>query len=366
MTTRRDLLVTLAGLMAGNVACAAIRPLDLDLDRGLVKIGFGSCVSQREEQHIWSSILEKQPDLFLLLGDGVYPEHEGEELPVLESIERAYAHAATRQEMADFRSKVKTVAMWDDNDYGGSDIGKTFAHKQRSRDLFLDFWCDEIEAEIRRRDSGIYGLWEFGKADRRIQLIVPDLRYSRSEWAQTEESVHKELGDSGFGPYKPLLGDNVSMLGEQQWSWLESCLKRPAHLRIIVSSIQLIPEGRGWESWSNFPAEKQKLFELIDSAAAEGVIIVSGDSHYGEVSYDAATGIGYPLWEITSSGMTEVWPVPGPNPARVGPAYPVRNFGLITVNWLTKDPIIVTELFDDNGDRLRQLSLQLSSLRRNS
>lgn len=366
MITRRELLTALAGLMASTVACAAKRPFELDLDKGLMRIAFGSCVSQREEQHIWSSVLEKRPDLFLLLGDGVYPEHEGEELPVLESIERAYAQAATRQEMADFRRKVPTIAMWDDNDYGGSDIGKTFAHKQRSRDLFLDFWCGEKEAEIRRRESGIYGLWEFGSADRRVQLIVPDLRYCRSEWAQSEESVRQELSDSGFGPYRPLLGANVSMLGERQWRWLESCFRRPASLRLVFSSIQLIPEGRGWESWSNFPAEKQRLFELINKTGAEGVMIASGDSHYGEISYDEAAGIGYPLWEITSSGMTEVWPVPGPNPSRVGAAYPVKNFSLITINWLTDDPVIVAELFDENGDRLRQLSVQLSSLRRHT
>lgn len=350
-------------MVAGNVASAAKQVFELEVDNGLMKIGFGSCVSQRKEQHIWSAILEKRPDIFLLIGDCVYPEHEGEQFPILESIQRAYAQAATRQEMADFRSRVKTIAMWDDNDYGGSDIGKSFAYKQQSRDRFLDFWCDKGEAAIRRRESGIYGLWEFGSVDQRVQLVVPDLRYCRSEWAQTEASVRQELGDNGFGPYKPLLGAGVTMLGEEQWCWLEECLNRPARLRIIVSSIQLIPEGRGWESWSNFPAEKQRFLDLINLTGAEGVMVVSGDTHYGEVSYEKAAGLDYPLWEITSSGMTEAWPVPGPNPSRVGSAYPMKNFGLITINWLTDDPIIVVELFDDNGGRLRQLSLQLSSLR---
>jgi alkaline phosphatase D len=268
--------------------------------------------------------------------------------------------------MADFRSKVPTIAIWDDNDYGGSDIGKTFAHKRRSRDLFLDFWCSEAEAEARRRPSGIYGLWEFGAPDRRVQIIVPDLRYCRSEWAQTEAAVRQELGDSGFGPYKPLVADDVSMLGERQWAWLEDCLRRPAELRLFVSSIQLVPEGRGWESWSNFPSEKQRLLDTIQSTGAKGVFVLSGDSHYGEVSYDDKTGIGYPLWDVTSSGMTEEWTVPGPNPSRIGSAYPQTNFGLVTVNWLTADPMIVVELYDETGGRLRQLSVLLSSLRRHA
>ena len=363
MISRRELIAAFAGLLAGNSVFAK-QPFDIGVDKSIVKIAFGSCVSQRRKQHVWEAILEKSPDLFVMLGDGVYPEHEEDDLPIMESIERAYDHAATRHEMVNFKSEIETIAIWDDNDYGGSDIGRTFSDKKQSRDLFLGFWCDEDQALARTREDGIYGLWELGAAERRIQIIVPDLRFCRSEWAQTEDSVRKQLGDSGFGPYKPLLGDDVTMLGEKQWRWLERCFKRPAEIRILFSSIQVIPQGRGWESWSNFPAERQRLFDLIKSTEAEGLFVASGDTHYGEFSYEADSGVGYPLWEVTSSGLTESWPVPGPNPSRVGPAHPVPNFGLLTVNWVADDPVLAMELFDDKGKRLRQLSIQLSSLSR--
>jgi alkaline phosphatase D len=154
------------------------------------------------------------------------------------------------------------------------------------------------------------------------------------------------------------------MLGETQWAWLASCLSKPARLRVLVSSIQLVAEGRGWESWSNFPAEKQRLLDLIRSTEAQGVVVLSGDTHYAEVSRQDDSVLGYPVWEFTSSGLTEFWPSPGPNPNRVGRAYPQTNFGLLTVNWLVDRPMIVGEIFAAGGRRLRQESILLDTLSR--
>lgn len=362
MLSRRRLLAGLLGAIAADPLLAKSQPFGSNTNKGLFRIGFGSCVSQRRDQAIWEHIAARNPDVFVMMGDGVYPEHEGEELPVLESIERAYEHARTRTELATFREHVDTIAIWDDNDYGGSDIGASFAHKCRSRDLFLEFWASDNESAIRRREDGIYGLWEFGSEGQRTQIIVPDLRFCRSEWAQTESELRAQLGKSGFGPYKPTASHDMVMMGERQWRWIEECLSRPAEMRILVSSIQLVAEGRGWESWSNFPHEKARLLELIKKAGADGVLIISGDTHYGEVSLDASSPVGYPLWEITSSGLTESWPTPGPNPHRVGPAYPTTNFGMLTVNWASSRPMIVTELYSGNGERLRQQSLFLDDL----
>ena len=35
-------------------------------------IGFGSCLKQTRPQPIWESVLEKRPDIFILLGDNIY------------------------------------------------------------------------------------------------------------------------------------------------------------------------------------------------------------------------------------------------------------------------------------------------------
>lgn len=362
MATRRQILAAMLSGLASRSIQADLSAFVSDVDPAVFKIAFGSCVSQRADQAFWSQILVKDPAVFVMMGDGVYPEHEGETLPVLEAIEAAYRQAAKRTELADFRKRVPVIAIWDDNDYGGSDIGASFAHKHRSRELFLDFWATPEEQRIRNREAGIYGLWEFGSDARRVQVIVPDLRYCRSEWAQNEAEYLETLRSSGFGPYVARGGAEVSMLGETQWRWLAACLRRPARVRLLVSSIQCLPEGRGWESWSNFPAEKARLLKLVRDTRAEGLVILSGDSHYGEVSRLDGSELAYPLWEITSSGLTEVWPTPGPNPYRIGDAYAETNFGLIHVNWLNVPPMIVLELYSTSGERLRQETLLLDEL----
>jgi alkaline phosphatase D len=366
MANRRQILGAILGGFAARQLSAATQLFESDLDPALFKIAFGSCVSQRKEQGIWSRILAHEPQAFIMLGDGVYPEHEGADRPILEQIEAAYKQAATRTELSDFREQVPVIAIWDDNDFGGSDIGAIFEHKRRSKELFLDFWATAEEKAIRDRESGIYGMWEFGSEDRRTQIIVPDLRYCRSEWVQTEPSYIEALRASGFGPYTTNNAADLSMLGETQWRWLEECLRRPARVRILASSIQCVPEGRGWESWSNFPAEKARLLNLVRDTRAEGLVILSGDSHYAEISRLDNSVVEYPLWEATSSGLTEMWPIPGPNPHRVGVAYPQTNYGLMHINWVSDRPMIVFEVYSENGVRLRQQSVMLDSLRFNT
>ena len=74
-------------------------------------------------------------------------------------------------------------------------------------------------------------------------------------------------------------------------------------LRIIASSIQLIPTEHCWEKWANFPKERIRMFELLRTTDASGVIVISGDRHLGEISVLPLDYLGYPLYEITSSGL---------------------------------------------------------------
>jgi alkaline phosphatase D len=97
------------------------------------------------------------------------------------------------------------------------------------------------------------------------------------------------------------------MLGEAQWAWLAERLREPADLRLVVSSIQVLAEGHGWERWGNLPGERARLFDLIGATGANGVVLLSGDRHIGGL-YREPAGVPYPLTEITSSGINQVFP----------------------------------------------------------
>ena len=100
VANRRQILGAILGGLAGRPLGAATQLFESDVDPALLKIAFGSCVSQRKEQGIWSRIAAHEPQAFVMMGDGVYPEHEGADRPVLEQIEAAYEQAATRTEQA--------------------------------------------------------------------------------------------------------------------------------------------------------------------------------------------------------------------------------------------------------------------------
>jgi alkaline phosphatase D len=103
-------------------------------------------------------------------------------------------------------------------------------------------------------------------------------------------------------------------------------------LRLLVSSIQVLAEGHGWERWGNLPRERQRLFDLIGRTGAQGVVFVSGDRHLGAL-YQETDRTPYALVEMTSSGLTKSYRSGEPGPNRLGAPYGEINFGLVDIDW---------------------------------
>ena len=138
------------------------------------------------------------------------------------------------------------------------------------------------------------------------------------------------------GWYLPVTDTSTTILGAEQWSWLEKQLEKKADLRIIASSVQVVSQEKGMECWGKFPHQRKYLFDLIKKTKANGVVFVSGDVHFSEISL-AKTG-PYPLYDFTSSGITnssESWSKTV-NSLRVGNVYAKNNFGLISIDWANK------------------------------
>jgi alkaline phosphatase D len=156
------------------------------------------------------------------------------------------------------------------------------------------------------------------------------------------------------------------MLGEEQWKWLEEQLRLPAEIRLIVSSIQVVPEDHHWETWANLPLERQRLFQLIRTTGAEGVLFLSGDRHLGELSMMDG-GVGYPLFDLTSSGLNvahhEKWRKQEPNRHRVATMNLGDNFGVVEIDWERADPRISLQIRDVDGDIAIQRKIPLSLLK---
>ncbi|MEM9235025.1 MAG: alkaline phosphatase D family protein, partial [Pseudomonadota bacterium] len=206
--------------------------------------------------------------------------------------------------------------------------------------------------------DGTYYARSFGPDGQRIQIIMLDTRFFRSELTRSDE-----YGTPGKERYIPASGPHQDMLGDDQWTWLSNELRKPADLRLIVSSIQILPDVHGWESWDKLPRERDHLFELINESGAEGVVFVSGDRHAAFL-YEDKSVLPYPAYEITSSSLNV--PVREENDEidtrQIGAGFGPANYGEISIDWALGDVDLI--LRDEKGEAVRDTKIAIASLSR--
>ncbi len=323
----------------------------------LQKILFGSCSNQDKPMPIFDAINKEQSDLFIFLGDNIYGDTKN-----MQVLADKYQRLGKNKGFAQLRKTTPLIAIWDDHDLGENDAGAQYPEKEASRKLMLDFWDTPKDSPRYTQKHGLYTSYMYGNDAQKVHVIMPDLRWNRTPLLSVSKQQYKnQRSPKNEGPYIANHAKNASLLGEVQWQWLEKELQKPAKITVIASSIQLLPEFTGWESWANFPNDRQRLFDLINKYQVNGVIIISGDSHWGEMS-QVKDAVAYPLWEVTSSGLTEEWKKVSPNIHRVGQYIDHINYGEISIDWQATDPLITLSLKDQQGTLFSQQKIKLSTL----
>jgi len=287
--------------LASAKSAQAITPMPSKaLPKNLSRIAFGSCLSEKEDQSIWTKIAADNPDAFIFMGDNVYGDaYRSNPLfsdPAMPKMRGAYNKLATSGPFASFRAQVPVLPIWDDHDYGANDGGADYLFKDQAKELFLDAWAIP-QNDIRRKREGVYTSKIIGEAGKRVQIILLDTRSFRTYLQATDKR-----NAPGKERYVPLESGKGTLLGETQWKWLEAELKKPADLRLLVSTIQVIADGHGWEAWRTMPAEREKLYSMITETGANDVLLLSGDRHAG--AFYKREGVApYTLHEFTSSSL---------------------------------------------------------------
>jgi alkaline phosphatase D len=296
-------------------------------------IAFGSCNREDRPQPLWSVIARHKPEVFVWLGDDIYGDTDD-----MWEMRKKYEKQRANPLYKAFTSQVPIIGTWDDHDYGLNDGGREFSARAASQQEHLDF-LGEPATSPRRRQEGLYASYTYGTPGRQIKVILLDTRYHRDP-----------------------IGSNGTILGTAQWEWLAKELRdSKAQIHLIGSSIQVIPEQHRFEKWANFPKERARLFDLIASSKAPGVIFLSGDRHIAEISVLRTTSVRYPVFDVTSSGLTHTSPPrTEPNRHRVGPLVFDLNYGLVVVDWAAQR--IRLQVLDASGIRIEQV-IRLSELR---
>ena len=312
----------------------------------ILTLGFGSCLHQDRSMAILKTIEKKELDLFMFIGDNVYGDQKDGEL---DKLIRTYKQQYNNLE--NFLKNVSTEFIWDDHDFGLNDGGSNYRYKDRAKELFLETWKIPSQDPRRLRD-GLYFDKMIEKNGLKVHLIFLDNRTFKSEWKLTDEfnKEGKERYVKDFDPDKTLLG-------KKQWQWLKDKLNEDSNIKIILSSLQILSLGHGWESWDKLPLERERLFNLIDESDVSNLFILSGDRHRGGF-YRFKTDDNNDIYEFTSSSLN--LPIPfnteEKGPLRIGSTYRKANFGVVRIF----EDRVVLELTSNKGKVVNSLNVEIN------
>ena len=347
MTTKRYL----CGMVFGTLL--AVAPPLAGAETLLRDVAFGSC-SKHPEHPMLDRVLTLPMDLFVFMGDNIYADTR--DMAVMRAKYDALKQSRFFREL---RARTPILATWDDHDLGTNDAGADYPMRRESQAEFLR-WIDEPAGSPRRQREGVYDAHVFGPRGRRVQVILLDTRYFRSPLKRVAPGEKRLTG----GVYVPSTDPAATMLGADQWRWLEQQLRAPADLRLIISSIQFVSEFSGAEAWANLPLEKQRLLGLLRTTRAGGVLFLSGDRHWCELSRMDGP-LGYPLYDLTASALTEKHPrgTPSENKYRADPrTYHDVNVGHLHIDWDASDPVLTLKIVDLAGETRLDRVIKLSEL----
>ena len=326
------------------ISCEENQSVKTVKDPNIYSIGFGSCLTQERSMPIFNTIKSENYDLFLMIGDNVYGDSEREDLKELRE-----AYDKQTENFNSFNFNFPFEAIWDDHDYGLNDAGKEYAFKEDAEQLFLDFW-NVPQDDIRRSRPGLYFEWLEDIEGSTVQMLFLDTRFFRDGLLPTDER-----GAPGKERYLPQTDTSTSMLGDVQWNWLEQKMTTEVDHRIIVSSIQFLAMGHGWEAWKTMPHERQRLIDLIDQSSSDTVLFISGDRHRGGL-YQLTSASGKNIVEMTSSSLNLSFTNDEEaGPLRVGPTFVQENYGEILLD--KQSNTLTVNLKDNQGSIIQSVDI---------
>jgi alkaline phosphatase D len=295
-----------------------------------LRIAFGSCPKYQDDriQPIWPWVEHYQPDIMFWIGDNVYADTLDPEI-IREEMRRQRDIPALQPIL----HNTSHLAVWDDHDFGLNNHNRTNPIKEGAYEVFREYWANPSYGlpDVK----GIFFKYTWGKVD----FFVLDGRWYR---------------DPDTDPDSP----DKTMLGAEQFDWLKGELEASdAVFKVLVSgSGWSTSKGEGGDSWAAFLHERNRLFDFIRDSEITGIVMLSGDTHIGELNVIPWSDKGgYDLYDMVSSPLAQVipdsWLERRPE-QRIWPVYfQGSNFGVVDFK-MGDDPRLVFQLIDTHGRRV--------------
>lgn len=274
---------------------------------------------------IFPSIHAKKPDFMMWLGDMTYlrePDWNSRT-----GIYYRYTHTRSLPELQPLLANTHHYGIWDDHDYGPNDHDRGFWNKTLTEEAFNTFWCNPNTNLTQK--GGITGTFQWND----VQFFLLDDRWFRSPFNRKGERV---------------------FLGAEQIDWLLDALSTSnATFKFICIGSQVLNPLAVKENYANYPIEFQTLLQGIEDSKINGVVFLSGDRHFTEIT-KLPRSKSYPLYDFTISPLlSRVYTGEEPNYLREpGTRVSEKNFGIIRVTGPKNERKLVLTIFNANGNEL--------------
>ena len=295
-----------------------------------LRIVFGSGSKYQDDriQPIWPWVGHYQPDILFWIGDNIYGDALDPDI-----LREEYRRQREVPALQPILHNVSQLALWDDHDFGLNNHDRTNPVKEGAYEVFKEYWANPSYglADVK----GIFFKYTWGQID----FFFLDGRWYR---------------DPDEDPNTP----DKTMLGAAQFDWLKTELgSSSAVFKVLVS-------GGGWskakgefgDSWAGFLHERNRLFDFIRDREITGVVLLSGDTHVGELNVIPwSEKGGYDLYDMVSSPLAQVTPdswLERRPERRIWPVYfQGSNFGVVDFV-MGDEPRLVFQLIDIHGRRV--------------
>ncbi len=276
------------------------------------------------DYEIFEAIHSKHPNLMIWLGDNFY--YREPDWNSWTGITQRNTHTRSIPELQPLLASTHHYAIWDDHDYGPNDSDRSFWNKEQTYEAFKLFWPNPsfgIEGA-----KGTITSFQWGDAD----FFLLDNRTYRT-------------------PNK-LKANNKTILGATQLQWIKDALvSSSATFKIIAMGGQFLTSVQAFETYANngFKHERDEIIAFIYKHDIKGVIFLSGDRHFTELSLLKEEGKP-DIYDLTTSSLTAGVNTYGDqenNRYRIPNTLVMRhNFSLLNF----RGPVEKRELFIENFD----------------
>lgn len=220
------------------------------------------------------------PDLVLLGGDFDHTgpltlDQKRDMFKALYSPHNAYVDFVTQ-----ILQKFPLAHYWDDHDFGPNNADRTYPDAALSRQVLQEYFPT-------------YPLGEFGDWQ--------SFSYAQADFFLLDSRSQRDTDKTPDGPNKSML-DGTHHGANGQLAWLLDHLKQSkATWKFIMTPVVFNPTHPKADAWNGFQYEHDLIVKFIHDNNIHGVIMLSGDSHFGAI--DNGTNSGLPEMEVPPANI---------------------------------------------------------------